>query len=338
MRGLSTLKADILPLLWLREDAPEEMPLSKGQEALWFIHHHNPRSSSSAYNVAVATARGRSPVDTGLLRQAYQGLLNRHSVLRAVFGERDGSLLQTIQPFQRLDFQEEDVIGLSEEELFERVMKSYRLPFSLESGPLFRVRLFRRAPDDWMLLATAHHIVLDGWSVGHLTKEFTILLESLSNGTTTQLAAVQSNYGKFVRWQRDWLAGPEAECALAYWQQHLEGELPVLSLPQAQANRLDTGGALEAFRFVLDRPLLDPLRKLAHRQRVTLFSLLLAAFQTLLHRKRPALPPVIVRKKPSSSAFLRRTINGFISTLETTYRGVAGQWPVASRILSAARA
>ena len=58
----------------------------------------------------------------------------------------------------------------------------------------------------------------------------------------------------------------------------------------------------------------------------------------LINRKRPALPPVIVRKKPSSSAFLRRTINGFISTLETTYRGVAGQWPVASRILSAARA
>jgi len=54
--------------------------------------------------------------------------------------------------------------------------------------------------------------------------------------------------------------------------------------------------------------------------------------------KRPALPPVILLDKPSSSAFLRRMINGFISTLETTYRGLAGQWPVAGRILPATRA
>ena len=58
----------------------------------------------------------------------------------------------------------------------------------------------------------------------------------------------------------------------------------------------------------------------------------------LKNRKRPALPPVTVRKKPSSSAFLRRTINGFISTLETTYRSLAGQRPIAGRILSATRA
>jgi len=55
-------------------------------------------------------------------------------------------------------------------------------------------------------------------------------------------------------------------------------------------------------------------------------------------RKRPALPPVILLDKPSSSAFLRRIINGFISTLEKPYRGMAGQRPVAGRVLPATRA
>ena len=58
----------------------------------------------------------------------------------------------------------------------------------------------------------------------------------------------------------------------------------------------------------------------------------------LVERKRPAHPPFILLDKPSSSAFLRRMINGFISTLEKPYRGMAVQRPVAGRVLPTARA
>jgi formylglycine-generating enzyme required for sulfatase activity len=49
--------------------------------------------------------------------------------------------------------------------------------------------------------------------------------------------------------------------------------------------------------------------------------------------KHPTPPPVILRNKPSSSGFCARMINGFIGTLETTHRRLAGRRLVAGRIL-----
>ena len=40
-----------------------------------------------------------------------------------------------------------------------------RLPFDLARGPLFRATLLQLGPEDWVLLATMHHIVSDGGSI-----------------------------------------------------------------------------------------------------------------------------------------------------------------------------
>ncbi|MDD5391301.1 MAG: hypothetical protein PHD37_18340 [Gallionellaceae bacterium] len=82
LRDLSARQVEILPLLRLRGEAPDSLPLSRGQEALWFLARDRPWSTD--YNVVVLVARFRSRLDAEKIRGVYQTLLNRHPALRAV--------------------------------------------------------------------------------------------------------------------------------------------------------------------------------------------------------------------------------------------------------------
>ncbi len=91
------------------------------------------------------------------------------------------------------------------------------------------------------------------------------------------------SYESFVRWQRQGLEGPEGERHWAYWQRHLAGELPALDLPLDHPRP-----ELQTYRgrwvpFRIDEALASSLRQCARERGVTLYSLLLAGYQLLLH-------------------------------------------------------
>lgn len=254
------------------------LPLSRGQEALWLQVRSQPWSP--LYNLLVAVARFRGPLETERVRAVYRTLVARHAALRAVFREVAGVPMQFIQTQPYLDFQEVDCRSDAAGGLARRVADASRHPFKLDTGPLFRVRLFRGAEEETVLLATAHHLVLDGWSVGRLTEE---TLRLLGNPAAV-LAPQVLSYANFIAWQRDWMAGPEAAASLAYWRKRLAQPLPVLDLPLDRPRRRRPGQGAAAIAFTLSRTRLDALRELAGQCHTTLANLLLAAFQVLLAR------------------------------------------------------
>ena len=58
--------------------------------------------------------------------------------------------------------------------------RSYRRPFDLAQGPLFRAVLFSRAQRDHVLLLTFHHSICDAWSIWLLLDEFRQLYPALA--------------------------------------------------------------------------------------------------------------------------------------------------------------
>src|SRR6185312_7945296 len=91
-------------------------------------------------------------------------------------------------------------------------------------------------------------------------------------------------YADFAVWQRDWLSGDELERQLAYWRRELTPEPPALELPTDRPRPpvQSFRGASHPF-FLADR-LTAAVQQLARREGTTLFVVLLAAFETLLHR------------------------------------------------------
>ncbi|WP_062348193.1 non-ribosomal peptide synthetase/MFS transporter [Herbidospora yilanensis] len=229
-------------------------PLSLGQERLWFLHELNPDDAS--YNICV-TERLVGDLDVAALQRALDTVMRRHEVLRTRYPAVDGSPVALVEdralPLER-------VSGVPLADLTNR-------PFDLANGPVVRAYL----TDDQTLVIVLHHIAGDGWSLGLLYDEIATLY---SGG---DLPDLPTQYGEHARRQR------EQPIDTSYWRARLD-RVPVLDLPaDLPRPRVRTSkGAVVTRR--LPRELTDQVNALARKERVTLFMLLMAAFQTQLHR------------------------------------------------------
>ncbi|HSK63125.1 MAG TPA: condensation domain-containing protein, partial [Pyrinomonadaceae bacterium] len=261
-------------------DQGGEHPLSHGQQALWAIQNVSPEST--AYNVLVA-ARIRGEVDTRALQRTFSVLLQRHSMLRARFPSRDGVPVCVIQEDAERSFHFEDATDCTEDALRDRLRSEAWTSFDLERGPLLRANLFKRSAHEYVIMLSAHHIIVDYWSLAILLRELAALYEAEVEGRPAH-CPTRPSYSAYVRRQSEMLAGPEGERLRKYWVQQLAGELPVLDLPADHARPPVQGYRGASVSARLDRQLTQRLKKLALSHEATLFMTLLAAFYVLLYR------------------------------------------------------
>ena len=256
----------------------QPLPLSYAQERQWFLWQLAP--DSAAYHIPSAL-RLKGRLDTAALQRSFDVLVARHESLRTCVeqhadGARQVIRAQFVLPIQCVDVQEADLQAQVEAEIAQ--------PFNLQSGPLLRVTLMRVAQDDHVLVLVQHHIVSDGWSMQVMIDELVQLYAAFSRGQAVQLPVMPIQYADFAVWQRTWMEAGEKARQLDYWRDLLGGEQPVLELPfdhQRPAQQSHRGARLDV---PLPASLAQGLKALAQAQGVTMFMLLLASFQTLLHR------------------------------------------------------
>lgn len=170
-------------------------PLSYGQKALWFLSKLNPESA--AYNTAF-TVRISSNLDVLAWRNALQKLVDRHSILRSRFIEREGEPYREVSESIEINFAEISASGWTEEKLTEEVIKNYQRPFKLERGEVLRAILFDRSLQEYVFLLAIHHIVRDGWSMLVLINELRELYLAEKAGNKATLASVKYDYQDYV--------------------------------------------------------------------------------------------------------------------------------------------
>jgi amino acid adenylation domain-containing protein/non-ribosomal peptide synthase protein (TIGR01720 family) len=282
-----------------------EHPLSYGQRALWFMHQMD--RSSSAYNVHIAF-RIHSSLNVDALRSAFQAIVDRHAPLRSTFSERDGVPIQRVAEKMDVAFFVHDARALDASTLRRRLVEELHRPFDLERGPVFRVALFG-TQDAHDLIVMAHHVALDMWSTIVILEE----LAALYSGGTA-LGKLALDYGDYVRWQNEMLRGQEGERLFKYWRDGLDGDLPALDLPLDRPRPPVQTFHGRSRRFLIDARIHKRLRALAREERSSLFAVLVAAFQALLHRlcgQREVLvgAPTAARSRPEWDALVGHFVN-----------------------------
>ena len=95
-----------------------------------------------------------------------------------------------------------------------------RRPFDLERGPAIRFLLIELPVRQWRLVITAHHIVIDGWSLPVFVTEMMILYRA--GGDLAALPVAPRPYRDYI----GWLASRDQAASQQVWRQHLAG-LPV---------------------------------------------------------------------------------------------------------------
>ncbi|WP_344681211.1 amino acid adenylation domain-containing protein [Saccharopolyspora taberi] len=257
------------------------LPLSFAQQRLWFLDQLSP--GEATYNVP-GMVRLSGAVDLDGLRWALDQVVMRHESLRTRFAGTDDAPVQVVETAGRAGIEVAEELGASEEYVREWARRQARRSFDLQRGPLFRVSVLRVAPDEWLLVVVLHHSVSDGWSLGVLLRELSVLYGDYVAGRQSSLPELPVQYADFAVWQREWLDGDVLESQLEYWRSQLSGAPAGLSLPtdRPRTGQESRGGAQLPVSW--DAEFVEGVRGVARRSGATVYMTVLAAFQVVLGR------------------------------------------------------
>jgi hypothetical protein len=266
--------------------AGQQLPLSIAQETMLFWDRLVPRSP--VYNVPTPL-RISGPLNIEALKRAITLIVSRHQVLRSNFLFIGGEPAQVAGPPDRVDFSLIDLSHLPSHgkaaALPQAAQEEVERPFDLARDAMLRVRVFRGDVQDHILVLTMHHIASDGWSVGVLVNELSESYLAFSTGREPNLPPLRIQYADWAKWQRELLQGPMLENLLSFWKQQLAG-IPefsdVLPLNRPRSAKQSFDGGL--VRTVLPDSFTAAMAQVGQMRRATVFMVMLAAFQALLHR------------------------------------------------------
>ncbi|MFE7599313.1 amino acid adenylation domain-containing protein [Streptomyces sp. NPDC057494] len=253
----------------------DRIPASPAQQGVWLTDRLG--LAREAFHMPVRISFDR--VDTTALARAVSALTRRHPALAARLVERDGQVWQ--EPAARRP----ELVLLDapadEADLERRLADEAARSFSLDTGPLSRFTLHRRADGSAELLVTAHHAVFDGNSKDVLIRDLAAAYGSAPlHVTTAPPTPAPAADPDTVRRAAAWY-GPR-------WATATDPVLPGAPRPSTAA------GPGEAVEWRLGRAEATELAAAAALGGTTVFEFLLAALHGLLRRYGGEAVPVSV--------------------------------------------
>ncbi|MFI5836559.1 amino acid adenylation domain-containing protein [Micromonospora sp. NPDC051300] len=286
------------------------LPLSYGQQRLWFLDRMSPGSPEWISALFVDVPAGADP---DVVRWAMESLAARHESLRTRFAaDEDGAPVQLVDPPGAVELR---VVRADRQQLRAILEEESTQGFDLATGPLWRGLLVLLHDGRQILVLALHHIVVDGWSSAVLTREFGELFAARLQRRAPALAPLPVQYADYAVWQRESADPQQLAGELDYWRRTLAG-LPRVSMPADRARPpvRDIAGALSVFS--VPPWLTAAVEDLAKRHGVTPFVALMTAFATLVSRYTgewdvPVGTPLAGRDRPE----LENLVGFFLNTL-----------------------
>ncbi|WP_156660754.1 non-ribosomal peptide synthetase, partial [Mycobacterium sp. 852002-10029_SCH5224772] len=249
-----------------RYDVADVLPLTPLQQGLLF--HSTAQPDGDVYAVQLnITLRGA--LDPHRLHRAAQTVVARHPNLVARFCSDFGDPVQIIPATPELAYRYVDLDGGDVDEQVGRISAAERAAVrDLDDQPPLRAALICAADNEFRLVLTVHHIVMDGWSLPILLQE----IFACYYGSRLPAAAP---YRRFV----SWLATRDAAAAHTAWRELLDGfDTPTLVAPPERGELGQRGVA--AVQLCAETT--SALGELARSCRTTVNTVLQAAWAQLL--------------------------------------------------------
>ncbi len=276
-------QAQLPPITKAARNQP--LPLSYAQQRLWFLAQME--GVSAVYHIPLGVGLV-GKLDRRALGLALDRIVQRHEGLCTTFAMVDGEAVQRIAAAEESHFSllDHDLRGQADAALrFRQLLEEEaHASFDLERGPLIRGRLIRRAEDEYALLITMHHIVSDGWSLGVLLDELSVLYRAFVSGEADPLPELSVQYPDYAVWQRDWMQGEVLRQQGEYWKTTLAGAPTLVELPMDHARPAEQEYAGALHEIMLDEELTAKLKELSQQHGATLYMTLLAGWVAMIGR------------------------------------------------------
>src|SRR4051812_7507539 len=263
---------------WIESGEAQLHPLTFSQRELWETSPAPPGDVSN-HICCVLNIRGLISQEDSLA--SLQRVVDRQEVLRLSFLSGKNGPVQLIRKRSEPVLRFRDVSPQTPAaEMEELAAQTFFKPFDLLQGPLYRVEVLRRAPDDQLMVFAIHHAIADGWSLGVFLEDLCASYIQQRRAPADKLPPVPTSYSAWGATERTLWPAAELERRGTFWKTRLTGIQRLWSIP-------DEGEVIfRPRRLVLELPAASSraVRELARRSGATLFSTLLAAFQVTISR------------------------------------------------------
>jgi amino acid adenylation domain-containing protein len=265
-----------------REAKAGVYPLSFAQEHLWILQQLSP--AVPLYHVGFCIGL-TGTLDPERLRSALDRVVSRQAVLSGRILSGHGQLRQVLPPHASVVLPTADVRDLPPSERGHAAdaltSENVSAPFDLGAGPLLRCVLVRLAEEEWRLVVVFHHVVVDDWSLRLFAAELVEFYRAGPEPGAVVVAPLPVSYGDFASWQRMLLADEVLAGGVEHWVRRLSG-VPVLDLPADRPRPAVRSYRGDVVRFEVGRDLVRRVRQVAAGQGVTVFMVMMAAWQVVL--------------------------------------------------------
>jgi hypothetical protein len=263
---------------WIESGAARLHPLTLSQRELW---EASPAPPSDGSNNICCVIEVRGLITPEDCIAAHRRVIERQDVLRLSFLPGKNGPVQLVRQRAEPDVRYRDVSpGLSTAGMEELALETFSAPFDLLQGPLYRLEVLRRAPNDQLMVFAIHHAVADGWSLGVFVQDLVAAYLQQRFGGSEPLPPVATSYFTWGAAEREFWQPAELESRAGFWKSRLSGSKRLWSIPEQPQV------AFRPRRLVSELPtnVTASVRDVARRNSATLFSTLLAAFQVTLSR------------------------------------------------------
>ncbi|MEY4511663.1 MAG: hypothetical protein RLZZ450_3785, partial [Pseudomonadota bacterium] len=296
-------------------ERPELAPLSRAQQRLWLASQLE--AVPAVLHVALALEL-TGTLHHERLSSCLTQVAQRHEALRTTLELVGGVAMQRVLPGSPIAIEKHDLraaalaVGAREtRELW--IEEEAQAPFALLGGPLLRVSVAELSDHASVLLFVAHHLVMDGSSVGLVLGELAARYRARESERTIELPAPRSQLAECA-WREQSLTEHAFATQLRYFQDQIGDEPSEQRLPLDRPRPSVRSRRAGRVRRELGVTTTAQLRTFARAQQTTPATVLLTALYALLYRYGTTEPRVGVTVA-NRTGLDARTVGLFVNTL-----------------------
>ncbi|MCF6134633.1 amino acid adenylation domain-containing protein [Thermoactinomyces vulgaris] len=253
--------------------------LSPMQEAMLF--HSLYDQGNSYFKQLLIQVEG--DFDPGLFEKSLNVLIERYDIFRTVFiYKKLKKPRQVVLQEREAKIQYQDFSHLPEDERNQKVeawiRKDQTKPFDLSKDLLLRVSVLKTGSQQYQIVFSSHHILLDGWCMGIVFEDLFEIYGKLKNHEPVPHKKV-TQYRELIRW----LEKQDPKETEQYWKQYLAGYEGHAKIPGAKTARGDDY-KLEEVRCSLDETLTRQFNQFAREHHLTLNNVFQTIWGLMLQR------------------------------------------------------
>ncbi|SJN53715.1 Tyrocidine synthase 3 [Vibrio ruber DSM 16370] len=201
----------------------------------WFAFKSAP--DSSLYNVSISNLFLDGELNRDAMIHAWNMFISRHHVLSSRFEYCDGVPYQIIAEPAELDIETVfiDRTDIEPNHLVDTAndIAAYygNIPFDLDNGPLFRLKIVAYPGDIYQVVFVVHHIIWDETSTINCLKEISMIYNNVVNHTHLPLPEIALQYSDYAIWMNGLNKEGRIEHHRQYWLNQFAELPPPLELP-----------------------------------------------------------------------------------------------------------